>query len=106
MKRAVVLTALATLGLLLLASAVAHAANLGSDPFRDLTGGYDQMPKCYLIMLELEDGDGSHKVPLFNHGWATREQAEAQLETCVEEGHFGRLRLSLQAFPIAPASAG
>jgi hypothetical protein len=67
---------------------------------------FDQMPKAYLIMLELEGGNaGTHKVPLFNHGFATREQAEAQIEVSADEGAFERWRMSIQGFPIVPEGA-
>ena len=67
---------------------------------------YDRMPKAYLIMLELESGNAeTNKVPMFNHGFATREQAEAQIEESAEAGHFERWRMSIQAFPIVPKEA-
>lgn len=66
---------------------------------------YDQMPKAYLIMLEMEGRNaGTNKVPLFNHGWETREQAEAQVEKSAAD--FERWRMSIKAFPIVPKEAG
>lgn len=65
----------------------------------------NRMPKAYLIMLELESGNAeTHKVPMFSHAFATREQAEQQIEASAEAGDFERWRMSIQGFPIVPAT--
>lgn len=66
---------------------------------------FDQMPKAYLILLELESGNAdTHKVPMFNHAFATHEQAEAQVEASAAAGDFERWRMSIQGFPVVPAN--
>jgi hypothetical protein len=64
------------------------------------------MPKAYIILLEVEGKTVGvwHKVPMFNHGFATRKQAEKQIEESTKD--FERWRMSIQAFPIVPASEG
>jgi hypothetical protein len=56
-------------------------------------------------MVHVRDSDPArpgNDIPAFNHGWATREQAEEERRTVADRGDFAFNQMSVKSYGIIP----